>query len=192
MRWAGSHPVRGGRHQNDNWGIVPDERKLGQRFGIDIDIDLIAAVAFLNLNYAIDEIKAILPWVPKSSIVIHSFWQEISGALFPGGFKPGCSSVAGVMMCILYCTPSALLALVIAPPFALCYSLYKYLEEDVWNAIDLIYTSLVWVSLGYHIYTARISFEFVCASPKAPRTNFSTCRLQRFPHVLHVGFLGSM
>ena len=116
-------------------------------------IALIVATAFLNLCYAIDEIKAILPWVLKSSMVIHNFWQETSGALFPGSFKPGCSSVAGVMNCLLYCTPSALLALVIAPPFALCYSLYKYLEEDVWNAIDLIYTSLVWVSLGYHVYT---------------------------------------
>ena len=130
-------------------------------------IALIVATAFLNLCYAIDEIKAILPWVLKSSMVLNNFWQETSGALFPGGFKPGCSSVAGVIMCLLYCTPSALLALVIAPPFALCYSLYKYLEEDAWNVIDLVYTSLVWVSLGYHVYFVAYTYIRVIRDPES-------------------------
>ena len=119
-------------------------------------VALIVLISVLNLGYTYGEIKSIWPWVRKSPEVLFEFWGEKSVALFPDG--PGCSSVAGVM-CILYLIPSALLALFVVPPFVLCYLLYKilyhcvykHLKTDAWNTVDLIYISLVWASLGYHI-----------------------------------------
>ena len=115
-------------------------------------IVLIVAIAFLNTSYAINEIKAILPWVLKSPKVIFNFWREKTGAWI-GDMDEDC---CGYFIVIPYLILSALLALAIIPLFALVYPIYKHLEEDVWNAVDLIYTSLVWASLGYHAYIVAL------------------------------------
>ena len=138
-------------------------------------IALIVVIAFLNLNYAINEIKAFLPWAPKSPGVIFNFWREKTDALFNGMDRGGGE---GGKRRILFCIISALLALVIVPAFAFVYPIYKHLEDDTWNAVDLIYTSLVWVSLGYHTYILVLvvdrSAETIATTPELLTTLSAT------------------
>ena len=116
---------------------------------------LIAAIAFFNLNYAIKEIKVILPWVPKSPRVVFGLFHPV-------------------------------LALGIVPLFTLCYPIYKHLKTDVWNAIDFIYISLVWASLGFHIRLLALLFnrsaENVASSVAAAATTTESESLSTLSH----------
>jgi hypothetical protein len=131
-------------------------------------IFLITVVFLYNLLYAFDEIKATLKgkwiWetespVRKSLDVMFEFWGETSNSVVEAIFgnididEAGCGTKAAFYSFVFfYLVLSALLALVAVPTLAVVYPLYAHLNEDIWNAIDIIYTSLVWVSLGYHIY----------------------------------------
>ena len=137
------------------------------------NVALIVVTSLFNLSYTIDEITDIFLWVPKSAKLLSNIWWEKMCPLFDldssiksrskshltrirhqaktalRDMEGGCCKRVKFT---IYCIFSALVALFITPLFAFCYSVYNHLTKDVWNAVDIIYISLVWASLGFHIY----------------------------------------